>query len=468
MNCNQFLDRLSAWMDGQLEPAERTKLEEHQEECADCRNAAESMRDVHGDLVTAFGAPRRVAAHVADRVIAALPSPAMPVATTTSAPRSDWAALAAAMALGFLLALLVVPPWKSHRERPGEAPAAKASTMAAIPVARLVAATRPDGVEFSDHVQGTWQAVTDLPRFQCPSEGSVRTDENARCELMTADGCVVRMNAGTEVVFQSAGCVELKRGEIWCRSSAHMPLEVLPSLAETVPEHAIPNKASSPWSCVASDASCLLCVTESGEKACVTAASGNVSVKGRNENVQLAPSEKATITCERIARDQSSDRLLATSWMQPLLIRKGHADRELAERVDDLLAQTGRSPLSELYEAEIRSLGEYSVLPLLRYLESPRALADAERRRIAMQIVSDLAPAWAIGDLIGLLENADSEVRFLSAAALQRLTRQTQAASAETWRGNREEWEAALTAWQSWWTRNSNRYLKRFDEDPGR
>src|SRR5262249_25444214 len=141
--------------------------------------------------------------------------------------------------------------------------------------------------------------------------------------------------------------------------------------------------------------------------------------------LQLAPSETATITRERMDRDHSSDRLLAASWMLPLLVRKGHADPELTGCVNDMLVQSSDSKVSEAYEAEIRSLGEYSVLPLLRFLESPRSTADAERRRTAMQIVSDLAPPWAIGDLVGLLTHSDAEVRFLAATALVRLTTQT-------------------------------------------
>jgi hypothetical protein len=271
------------------------------------------------------------------------------------------------------------------------------------------------------------------------------------------------MNCGTEIVFHSAGCVELKRGEIWCRSTPQAPLEVLPSLPPTVVEHRVPSGASSGWSCTASDATCLLCVTESGNKVRVTAAAGNISVKARHENLQLEPSETATITRERIDRDRSSDRLLAASWMQPLLIRKGHADRELAERVEDLLARIGDSERSELYEAEIRSLGEYGVLPLLRYVESPPARSDGERRLVAMRIVSDLAPPWAIGDLVGLLKHPDADVRFLSAAAMQRLTRQTQGVPPEAWRGNPTEWEAGLAAWQTWWSKNRDRYPLRFD-----
>jgi hypothetical protein len=473
MNCKQSRGFFSAWIDRQLEPADRAELEEHLRECAECRTAAESARDLHADLVRAFESPRTAAARAAEQVIAAIPRAATPAPLVALARSPNWTALGLALALGFLMALLVFPPWKTRRVAPDSRetprdglaglPPTPAATMPAAPVARLVAATGFEGVEYDDRNRGTWQSVAELPRLQCPSESSVRTNENVRCELVTSEGCVVRMNSGTEIVFHSAGCVELKRGEIWCRSTPQAPLEVLPSLSATVVEHAAPTGVASRWSCTASDATCLLCVTESGDKVRVTAAAGNISVTARHESLQLEPSETATITRERIDRDRSSDRLLAASWMQPLLIRKGHADRELAERVDDLLARIGESERSELYEAEIRSLGEYGVLPLLRYVESPRSGSDGERRLVAMQIVSDLAPPWAIGDLIGLLKNPDADVRFLSAAALQRLTKQTQGVAIETWRGNPAEWEPVAATWQSWWSKNSERYPMHFD-----
>jgi hypothetical protein len=274
------------------------------------------------------------------------------------------------------------------------------------------------------------------------------------------------MNSSTEIVFQSAGRVELKRGEIWCRSTPQAPMEVLPSLSAPAVERPGPAEVASTYTCTAWDAACLLCVADSGDEVRVTAAAGNISVKGRNASLQLAPSETATITRERMDRDRSSDRLLAASWMLPLLVRKGHADPELAERVGELLAQTGQPGMSDPYEAEIRSLGEYGVLPLLKFVESPRSAFDAERRGVAMRIVSDLAPPWAIGDLVELLEHPDAEVRFLSAAALERLTKKTQGVLSETWRGNPAEWEPALAAWQTWWSRNKNRYPTPSDAEP--
>jgi ferric-dicitrate binding protein FerR (iron transport regulator) len=464
MNCNQSRGLFSAWIDRQLNAADRAEFEDHLQECAECRTAAESLRDLHVDLVRAFESPRLAAARTAEQVTAALPRMMNPAMSSSPASSPNWASLGLALALGFLIAPLIFPPWKSQRPVQGsrettrDGLAGMPPTIVATPVARLVDATGPEGVECDERTRGAWQPVAKLPNFLCPSEGSVRTDEKVRCELVTADGCVVRMNSGTEIVFHSASCVELKRGEIWCRSTPQSPLEVVPSLAPTVAEDAAPRRVASKWSCTAADGSCLLCVTEKGEKVRVTAAAGNVSVKASHESLQLDPSEAAVITREHINRDQSSDRLLAASWMQPLLIRKGHADGELAERVGDLLAQIGESERSEVYDAEIRSLGEYSVLPLLRYLESPSSASASGRRLVAMRIISDLAPPWAIGDLIGLLPHADPEVRYLSAAALQRLTAQTQGVPLENWRGDPAEWEPAIAAWQSWWSKNRNRY----------
>src|SRR6185369_10016764 len=112
----------------------------------------------------------------------------------------------------------------------------------------------------------------------------VRTRDNARCELETTEGCVVRMNGGAEIVFHSAGRIELKRGEIWCRSTAGSPLEVLPSLSGTTVARTAPGMLPA-MSCTASDATCVMSVSEAGDTALVTAAAGNISVKTRDASL---------------------------------------------------------------------------------------------------------------------------------------------------------------------------------------
>ncbi len=384
--------------------------------------------------------------------------------------QSRWAnllPLALAMAIGFLLAVLIFRPWKSPvlvtgaadgtpkppvegvPERPARAPADPS-------IARLVVATQAGGVEVNDRVRKNWQSVAAISEFQCPSEGSVRTSSGSRCELVTSEGCVVRMNSGTEIVVHSPARIELRRGEIWCRSTAAAPLEVIPALSSAVVKPASPSVPV--MTCTASDAACFLRIAAKGDEVSVTAETGRVDVKAHDTNLELGARESATITGERVRRDHASDALLDTRWMQPLLIRKGHANRELAERVNDLLARVGETKQPELYETEIRSLGEYSVLPLLRYVESPRSDSNPWRRTAAMRIISDLAPAWAIGDLVGLLKHADADVRAFAAAALLRLTQQTQGVTPDKWRGPPTAWRPAAAAWENWWAKNSDRF----------
>jgi hypothetical protein len=323
-------------------------------------------------------------------------------------------------------------------------------------IARLVVATKTDGVEVNDHGRKDWQPVADISKFQCPTEGCVRTKSGSRCELVTSEGCVVRMNSGTEIVVHSPARIELRRGEIWCRSTAAAPLEVVPALSSAVVKQASPGKTV--MTCTGADAACILKIAKTGDEVSVTAEAGKVDVKAHDKSLELGARESATITGEILRLDDPSDALLDASWMQPILICKGHSNRELAERVNDLLARVGETKAPELYETEIRSLGEYSVLPLLRYVESPRSDSNPRRRTAAMQIISDLAPAWAIGDLVGLLKHPDADVRSLAAAALGRLTQQTQGIAPNKWRGPPAEWQPAAAAWRAWWTKNSDRF----------
>lgn len=475
MNCNECQNHLSAWLDEQLESVDHAKVEEHLVECTDCRAAADGLQDLHANLSRAMKPQRAAAARAADQVIAVLPRIASPAQSPRQPLAFSWTSLALGMALGFLLAALVLRPWTGQSAGPAIPNVAQTSPEVEVqttetrtlakPVAQLIVATAGEGIEYHNPATNDWQPVSQLPNFGCPAEGSIRTSDNARCELATSDGSIVRMNSGTEIVFHSPGKVELKRGEIWCRSLPQTSLEVLPSLVAAAIERAPSGKTVSPLSCTAIDASCVMSVAATGDKAVVTAATGNISVKARDASLELRPSETATITNESIDRDQAADRLLAASWMQPLLVRKGHADGELSQRVDELLAQIGESKLSNLYESEIRSLGEYGVLPLLRYVASPRSAANSARRIAAMRIVSDLAPPWAIGELIGLLRHSDAEVRMLSAAALKRITQHTQGIDLEAWRGDAAQWEQAAAAWDNWWNRNRDRYATRLGSD---
>jgi hypothetical protein len=139
-------------------------------------------------------------------------------------------------------------------------------------------------------------------------------------------------------------------------------------------------------------------------------------------------------------------------------VRKGKSDAELSRRIDAMLSQVGRSKVTWLYEQEIRGLGEHAVLPLLRFVQSPQSKAEPERRQTAMRLVSDLAPSWAVPELIGLLADDDAETRFFAATALQRLTGLDQGRPPSQWREDPEKCAAALELWQQWLTSKRDQY----------
>jgi hypothetical protein len=165
------------------------------------------------------------------------------------------------------------------------------------------------------------------------------------------------------------------------------------------------------------------------------------------------------ITAGNVAVDnRSHDPLLASTWIHPLLALKGHGDDDLQRRVNEMLVEVGRTKLSHLYEQEIRSLGDYSVLPLLRFVQSPISREQPEQRATALRILADIAPTWTIPELIDLLSDADGTARMHAAQALQRLTTLSFECDAQTWRAGGEFCSQAIEQWRVWWAENKARF----------
>ena len=77
----------------------------------------------------------------------------------------------------------------------------------------------------------------------------------------------------------------------------------------------------------------------------------------------------------------------------------------------------------------------------------------------AARLLSDLAPPWAIPDLIALLGDHDGEVRFHAATALHRLTGLTLGLSpAACASDSGPAVELTQKKWQAWWEQNKGRH----------
>jgi ferric-dicitrate binding protein FerR (iron transport regulator) len=421
VNCEQAQVLLSARLDGAVAPEDRARLEVHLEECAICRAVDAGNRLLDADLRRAFARRRQAAARVAERTAALLP--ALPPRRMRR--RLPWLTMLASAAAGFLVALAIYrPPW--HRESTEPPPTAR-------PVVHLVLATGP--VEVQAPGQASWQEVAagEPVAIGC----RLRTSAKTRCELRTAEGSELQLDSDTEIALDQERRLHLSRGQ----------------LLALVARAAVPFEVQAPDATVTAVGTQFNVLCEPAEVV-VTVLEGATRVQTPKNAEEVKAGERARIVEGRIADKQEVARLArATSWANELRVRKARDSKELARRVDDILAQIGHTKAEFMDEEEIRALGDHCVLPLTRFIQSKRSRQPGEHaaRITAAKILADLAQPWSIPDLIGMLDDPDPDVRFYAARGLQRLTGETQGVEPEKWRKqSRDELTAARQKWQAW------------------
>ncbi len=444
MNCDDFRGRLSAWLDGEQEGEAAAQTDAHLSACADCAAALQDLVRQEAKLRRLFAEDRGVGERIAERVLAA------PDIAPHRPERFAWFQLvpiALALAAGFLLAILL--PWP--RAQIAVAPSASSTPTATHPAepagAQLALATGGGVVEVKD-ARG-WRP---MPTGEVAPVGcSIRTPEMVTCELKLP-GVAMRLNGGTEIQLVSHQKVQLGRGQMWANVNAPKPFEV-----------------AGPTAAVSAK-SCRFDYSEKNGAATVTAYEGSAQTRAGGTDGELAAghqlrSEGGKHETLRVSLDEM---VQSESWLNELLMRKGPADPELQQRVECLFAKIGQSKMDYLREEELRILGESCVLPLLRYLQGPESKGDLGKRRLAGRVIGDLAPPWAIFDLIGLLKDEDVQVRASAASALLRLTGQDQGLPPRQWSNAAPEaCGAARDGWQDWWKRNSFRCPSSPDDPNG-
>jgi ferric-dicitrate binding protein FerR (iron transport regulator) len=441
MNCQLAANLMSALIDGEISSADQAALDSHLASCEGCRAALDALRSQDRALSAEVSPYRNRAEAVAAAAIRRVHQ------DQVRGLRFGWLSLVAAAAAGFAVALLVVEPWKSAPAGPGITRIVEstrpASNPALVPppVGHLALATGT--IEIQPEGEKDWRPMpTGGP---VPAKSRVRTPAKVRCEFAMADGSEVRLNGDSELAFTSERTFDLARGQMWS------------SVA----------KASKPFIVAVADATITALGTQFDVLAMpqlttLTVVEGSTHVK--------APSAERLVKSGQQLRIKSGapgdaetvhDLMLTTRWVNEILMLKGRDNQELANRTNDLLAQLGQTKLENLYEQEIRSLGDHCVMPLMRYLQSDRSKGGNEqyRRHEAARILADLAQPWSIPDLVGLLEDADGEVRYQAANALRRLTGLSMRVGTEQWRTPpTERTRLAVTDWKKWLTDNADRY----------
>lgn len=431
MNCDEVRSQLSAWLDGEQDGDASAQTEAHLAACADCAAVLQELVRQEAKLRRLFAADRAAADRLADRVLAE-PSVAL---RSFGFPLWRQALTAVfALAAGFLLALLLPRP----------TPPLAASSAPTPAGAELVLAT--GAIEVGDARGWRELAAGQTAPIGC----SLRTPEKVACELKFPQGAEIRLAGGTEVQLISAQQIKLAQGQLWSNVNASsQPFEVLGKNARVAAKRSRFDFAERP------------------DGATVTALEGSAQWSAGGRTAELAAGHRLRVADGKAETDRLSldEMVHAESWLNELLRRKGPNDPELKQRVECLFAQIGQSKMDYLREDELRILGESCVLPLLRYVQGPESQGNPEKRRLACRLVADLAPTWAIGDLIGLLEDPDPKVKSSAAAGLKRLTGQTQGLEPPQWSSaSPEACGAAQDGWRQWWQRNQFRCPSSPDE----
>lgn len=463
MNCPEFREHADGWHDGECEPDVAAACQEHAAVCATCAEWLASLQARDIQLRAALAIDADVAARIAERVATQLAeqaarqvaeAPAARVVPDTSnrpararsilLSPSQWPYLVAAAVAGFLAAY-----WLMQPPKPRAKPAQSAN------VARLTVTT--GNVEYFDPADGKWQTVKSdrALSLTCPTDSRVRTPDHTQCEIETSDGSLVRLNDRTEVTIEDPSSISLCQGQIWCRSTDQTKFEV--RVTKKPGKTSRQTAPTAIFSCVAGGQ--LMTEVEEEGTVRVLSARGAVEAQAEGSVCNLSPGESTEVQSGHMtAVNHSHDPLLESNWMQPLLVRKGPNNQELAERIDAMLARLGETKISFLYERDIRALGEHALLPLVRYVRSELSSSDDAKRHRAMALVSDLATTWIIPDLVELLADDSPDVRAMSAAALHRLTGHDMNVPPEQWRAAPRPESAQ--AWRAWWRQNEASYAK--------
>ena len=449
MDCEKAADLLSAMLDGECEAAERSALEAHLASCPTCRATREEIESMDRKLRRSFAPRIESASRLAERVISELGS--APLAPPRRWPGSRFIPLILSAAAGFLLAVFLFGTGprapkpvdqgpQVARMNPPAPPAPPAPPEPKEPpVASLTVAS--GAIEYRKPGGAAWEP---LPSGAPIAAGTrIRTGPKDRCEFRTAGGSEVRLNGDTEVVFLADRKLEIAAGQLWSSvARAPGPYEInMPIAAARLT--ALDSQFD------------LRCEKQ---EAVLTVEEGNTRVAGNGDEQVVAVGERVKISDGKIEKSPVHDMVLATSWVNAVLVLKGRDNQELGRRLDDLFAELGEAKMSYLYEKEIIGLGDYSIMPLVRFIQSDRP-KDRQQRVNAARLLGKIAQPWTIPYLVELLGHADGDVRYYAAKALEKLTRETLGIEAEKWRDLPADSRKAIQAkWQAWWEGNKGRF----------
>lgn len=452
MNCPEIQDLLSPWLDGELSPDEREQVVEHLSGCQHCTQTLSRLQGLDASLRSQLAPQPEQLARLAERLAGALGATSTRAVTPSRTARfKGWPAVAAA---ALVLGVVLVPAFQWDGDW-GANPGFKAITgnpqFEPLSIAQLVHVV--GSVSIREPAAADWWTLPagSPGALEFAAGTHVRTAAGGLCEVVTTCGNRLRLNESTEVALVSTTDVELVTGVVWCRAPSDCRVDMRPPPAAADALANSPEaKSPLPQFICPADTSCVTTSNE-GSPWEILAADGMLEIVEAGATRPLNEGEVYRVDHSGLSSQSPvGNSLTAASWMLPLLALKPPGNAELEDWVARLVAQLGETKISYLSENQLRQLGPAGAEPLVRYVERGPAPEDHDRRRRAMMILRDVAPASMTGRMIVLLKDADPAVRVAAAQALRRLHQEDFGVTASQWEAGGPEIEAAIQKWREW------------------
>lgn len=437
MNCDSIIEHLSAWIDGELPAELQQQVATHVQRCDTCRALGDELRALDQRLQLEVKPFQQQAQHIASAVLAELKPVIVPFRNNpiSSSPWRTWLLAVSAAAAGFLLAWLLLPRPPALQNNPVQEQA-NANT---LPSSALQLNFASGVVEVQR--DGNWTALPTGGWVGCGIP--VRTSERGRCEFRTPDGSEVRLNHGTEMVFDSPRQIRLQQGQVWATvAKASDPFQVF---ADTITVTALGTQFD---------------LAHSPDRTMLSVLEGNTRVENKGKSLEVGAGHQFLVDKQQESKlpKQEFELCQATNWVHEILVMKGRDNPELSRRINDIFAGIGHTKMEFLLDEEIRLLGDHAVIPLIRYLQSDRSRDEEFKRRKAARLLADLAQPRSIGELIPLLTDRDPQVRVSIAIGLKRLTGQELGYNTQAWQAAAPmSCQTMQKTWQQWWSENQSR-----------
>jgi len=434
MNCASIVPLLDAWLDRELSCEVWSQIDQHLSICPQCQAALEELRRLDQQLRTELPPHPEEVKRLIDSTLAALQPVSLPYRPR---PWRTVALVLASAAAGFLLAVVLLPGLNNRTETSKAVPVSSQS-VTDLPIQLALAI---GVVEIEE--QGAWKPLATGTKLQ-PGQ-HLRTQGRSRCELRCNDGSEIRLNNESEIVVHSPRLFHLKQGQVWSTvAHADTPFQIK---TDETTVTALGTQFDLNYQPQQTTLSVLEGKTrlDLGGKATEVAAGQQLQLDNKKGTFDIRKPDYALYQ--------------ATNWVNEILVLKGRDNPELVRRVNDVMASIGETKMGFLAEEEIRTLGDHCVVPLSRYLQSPRSQQQVAQRELAARIIADLAQPRSIGDLIDLLTDANPQVRSSMARGLARLTKQDMGVTVQQWQTiDAQRQMQAQTQWKEWWKKNQARY----------